>query len=173
MGLAIGLGIAGGRTLTRPAGTLSRGEREELGEQGREGGEVAVRQRLRGEAAQAQGQASLVLAVAAQVEQAVFEYEWAVGAGRVFGGGLCDPARGGQGASPVVCGGQRGGDAVAGVEQEAGACRVEAGVAAGHRQRGQGGAGQDRVGGVRVEAAQAVREGVVQRAQGAGAVEGG
>ncbi len=179
----LGLVVVGGDgdalTLTRASGALTRGEkgsgcvREQRREQRCQSSDGEGRQRLRGEAAQALREAALVFAVAAQVEQAVFQHQRAVGGRRFFGGGLGDPARGGQGALPV--GGIREvrRRAVAWIEQDVGAGRVQAGMAAGDGERGQGGGGQDQIGGGWVQAAQGLGEGVVERAQGATAVQGG
>src|SRR5690606_28522283 len=58
------------------------------------------------------------------------------------------------------------------VDQGARRRRVEAGVSAGDGERGERGGGEDGVGGGGVEAAQALRQGVVEGAQGVGAPEG-
>lgn len=84
------------RALTRASGTLFRRERgclrEQLREQRGQRGRVEGRLRVGGDAAQALRQAAFVLAVAAQVEQAVFEHQRAVGRGWLVRGGLGYPA---------------------------------------------------------------------------------
>src|SRR5690606_34705738 len=173
-----------------------RGRGEELGEEvGRGGGDlggfVAGRRRGRApicpsgifprrrgkrcgggafaDAAQAGGQAALVLAVAAQVEQAVFEDEGRFGGGfGVAGVRPGDPVRGGQGLAPGLGGGPVDRD----VDQLVRLRGIEASVACGNGQRGQGGGGENGVGGVRVEAAQAFGQSVVEGAEVAASVEG-
>src|SRR5690606_12360434 len=140
-----------------PSGILPRRRGKRCG-----GGAVA-------DAAQAGGQAAIVLAVAAQVEQAVFEDEGRVGGGfGVAGVGPGDLARGGQRLVPGLVRGP----VDRGVDQLLRLRGIQAGVACGNGQRGQGGGGEDSVGGVRVEAAQAFGQGVVESAQVAASVEG-
>ena len=117
------------------------------------------------DAAQAFGQAALVLAVAAQVDQAVLEHERGVGGGfGVAGVRTGNPAGRRQRLPPAL----RRGPVDGLLHQPLGFGGVEAGVAGGDRQRGQGSGGEHGVGGVGIQPAQAVRQRLVQRAQGAG-----
>ena len=128
--------------------------------------------RIRGDAAdaaQAFRQAALVLAVAAQVNQAVFEHERGIGRG--FGVAALragDPARGFQRLAPII----RRGPVDGLFHQALRFGGVEAGVAGGDGQRGEGGGCEHGVRGVRVQPAQAFGQRVVERAQGACPGEG-
>src|SRR5690606_31668055 len=121
------------------------------------------------DAAQALGQAALVLAVAAQVDQAVFEHQRSIRRG--FGVAALragDPARGFQRLAPGLGRGPVDGF----FHQALRLGGVEAGVAGGDGQRGEGGGGKHGIRGVRVQPAQALGQGVVEGAQGAGFGEG-
>src|SRR5690606_24096870 len=108
--------------------------REQLGEHRRERFNVAGIGRGGGDAVQAGGEAAFVFAVAAQVEQAVFEHQRGVG-GRFFVGvaRLRHPARTGQRAQPVA--GRRPVGGRAGEQLRF--ARIERGVAGGDGKRGE------------------------------------
>jgi hypothetical protein len=127
-------------------------------------------QRLVRDALQLQGQAPLVFAVAAQVEQALFEHQRPLGGRLVLRGhGLGNPARSGDRGLP----GRRIGPVEGGIDQQLRARGIETGMPLGHGQRGQGSGGEHFLGRVGIEPAQALGEGMIQRAQGACAQEEG
>ena len=140
---------------------------EQAGEQRRERGAAGIRHRLRGDALQLQCKPAFVFAIAAQVEQAVFEDERGG-----FGGGVRD-LRGGDetrcGQRLHPCGGLR--PRQIGIDHKVRSCQVEAGVAVCDCQRCQRGSGQHVVRRGGIEPAQGLRQCFVQRTQRADTLE--
>ena len=123
---------------------------------------------VRADAAQTECECALVLAVAAQVEQAVFEHQRRVGAGFGVGGvGVRHPRRGLEIGAP---GGRRRPVDVD-VDQALRCGGIEPGMAVGDGERRQRGRREHPVGRGGIEPTQRLRECVVERAQRAGVAE--
>ena len=143
--------------------------REQDREQRRDRIDAGGRQRPGGDPAQLCGQSRFVLAVAAQVQQAVLQHQRPHNGIGTSHDRCGHPRRFGQSLQP----GRWRRPVQGGIDQQLRARRIETGMALRHRQRGQGSGGQHRIGRGRIQPAQAGGQGVVERAQRTGAVERG
>ncbi len=135
----------------------------------RQAGNIAANNRCLPDPLQARCQAALVLTIAAQVQQAVFPDQRRLFRRRVVIHSTGYPLRCRQLCNPLF--GHR--PFHAGIHQPLRLGRIKAGVALRYRQRRQGCCRQHRIRRVRIQAAQALRQGMIQRAQRTGFVQCG
>ncbi len=137
------------------------GLREQLTEQRGQGTRIGTGQRMRGDPLQTVRQPTFVFAIATQIEQPVLQHQRCIAGDRVIRAGQLHPRRRLQLRQPRV--GCRPVDIS--LDQALRLGRIQTGVPVRNRQRRQCGPDQHRVGRVRTQPAQALRQGMVERAQ--------